>query len=571
MSSIAISVASLVAGMLWNKVLDHATNKLKDGDPTDEKCRQIIARELDDIKSKLDGLARKDLLSSVSFLGDGICLLNLSTQSSKGRTDESDTSCGQKMDVDHQGGGGTVECSGDDPMHSELTSVFNGALLLPMLPNVAGDRRFVDARASFEKAYTKATEAFNNEALSTEDRILATKLRVISRILERLEDPDSSAAFCKLYLQELHDITAVRKTFSTYFRSGGGVKSRFRKTKRAQNVCVVMMINYVLFDYAKKFTKMKVDDIFGWPRIKLAKRTIHPLMLEPDVLSKMERAGVHAPNQFRFRRDNEKWAENATVNSKGEIIVKSRECERFDVINNKGEIRFSFCPVSTDQDTKAADFETLTLTTDEDDNVYIVSRFKPNDGFYHYKLSVLDADGILERQFPLESFTGPGERHHTVCVAVNKDRDIFITKQDEARVFVFDSTGQLKHSFVIEAWHLIKHLSILDENEIIAAELVGKTVGIYTVKGALKRSIETPELHKVCGLAYHHASKAILVLTEVMPACFNVYLLESYSAESGELQQTLPLPGKRNEGYKIISHPSGTVVLLHKMGAIFIY
>jgi hypothetical protein len=45
---------------------------LKDGDVTDEECRRLIVRELDDIKSKLDGLARKDLLSSLCFLKEGV-------------------------------------------------------------------------------------------------------------------------------------------------------------------------------------------------------------------------------------------------------------------------------------------------------------------------------------------------------------------------------------------------------------------------------------------------------------------------------------------------------------------
>lgn len=577
MSSIALGVANLVAGMLWNNVLDHAANRLSDGDSTDEKCREMIVRELEDIKSKLDGLARKDLLSSVSFLSDGICLINLSleeyTQGTPAQQQTKDTERVRPM---------AVPCYDDSAMHCQSeTSVFplETATIqaLQTTRNIASEtERFLAAKSSFNKAYTKATEAFHNEALTTEDRILATKLRVISRILERLEDPDSSAAFCKLYLRQLHDMPAIKKTFSVYFRSG--MKSRFHKSKRAQNVKIVMMINYGLFNYAREFTERKgVDDIFDWPRITLAKQTLHPLMLEPDVLTKIiEKCGVRPPNQFIFSEGNGKLAEHAAVNGKGEIIVKRCECQRFDVIDNKGEIRFSFSSLFCNQDTNAPNFEILALTTDKDDDLYVVSRFKSTKEVYNYKVSVADAKGIYKREFALGFLTGPGERHHTVCIAVNKNKDIFITKQDEARVYALKySRGQPAvswHSFRMEeSWNLISRLCISEKNEIIAAELVGKTVGVYTEEGELRVNIEIPGLHKVCGLAYHYVSRQVLVLTEVMPACYNVYQLQSYSAESGELLHALPLPGKRNEGpYKIISHPRGPVVLVHKTGVIFI-
>jgi hypothetical protein len=44
------------------------SERLKVGDVTDEECRRLIQTELDDIKDKLNGLARKDVLSSLCFL-----------------------------------------------------------------------------------------------------------------------------------------------------------------------------------------------------------------------------------------------------------------------------------------------------------------------------------------------------------------------------------------------------------------------------------------------------------------------------------------------------------------------
>ena len=75
MSSIVTKVFEATIGLLLNKGRDKAAEKLKDGDVTDEKIRELIVREIDDIKSKLDGLSRKDLLASISFFKEGMQLL----------------------------------------------------------------------------------------------------------------------------------------------------------------------------------------------------------------------------------------------------------------------------------------------------------------------------------------------------------------------------------------------------------------------------------------------------------------------------------------------------------------
>ena len=75
MSSIATAVFKATIGLLINKARDTAAEKLKEGDVTDEKFRSLIVREIAQINSKLDGLARKDLLSSISAFKEGIAIL----------------------------------------------------------------------------------------------------------------------------------------------------------------------------------------------------------------------------------------------------------------------------------------------------------------------------------------------------------------------------------------------------------------------------------------------------------------------------------------------------------------
>ena len=76
MPSIITSILSSTVGLLFNKVRDISADKLKDGDITDAKLREIVVRELNSVNFKLDGLLRNNLLSSHCFLQEGVDKLN---------------------------------------------------------------------------------------------------------------------------------------------------------------------------------------------------------------------------------------------------------------------------------------------------------------------------------------------------------------------------------------------------------------------------------------------------------------------------------------------------------------
>ena len=86
-SEIVSSVLKNTVGILVNKFRSQIARRLQEGDITEEECRKLIVRELEDIKSKLDSLSRSFLLSSISFLEEGLdslyfCLGRLKCQES---------------------------------------------------------------------------------------------------------------------------------------------------------------------------------------------------------------------------------------------------------------------------------------------------------------------------------------------------------------------------------------------------------------------------------------------------------------------------------------------------------
>lgn len=218
MTSIVLSIVNLATSAVFDNICDRLANRLTHGDCTDEKCRQMIVRELDEIKTKLDGLARKDLLSSVCFIKDGLCSLDHSFESTEKKKEAHED---EHIKLDY-----VKEClqiDGDEihesspwrdskeDLHSQISILHKAVNRSPETQTVRSKERLISAKSSFEIAYSKATEAFNNESLSTTERILATKLRVASKILQCSEDPPMAIAFCKLYLQQVHELPAVRK------------------------------------------------------------------------------------------------------------------------------------------------------------------------------------------------------------------------------------------------------------------------------------------------------------------------------------------------------------------------
>ncbi len=193
MSEVITDVLKFTFGLISNKLRTYGAEKLQDGGLTDQKFRGWIVRELDDIKSKLDAISRKDLCASISFLQQGVQRLNMSLG-------ESELS---------SPGASSTNTKPAQPSGSVEDAV--------ALANAIGKLRidshelFDLAKESFKETGKQATVAFHNTALSTEDRILASKVRIASGILEHLERTEVAANDCLQYLQELHNMPAIQE------------------------------------------------------------------------------------------------------------------------------------------------------------------------------------------------------------------------------------------------------------------------------------------------------------------------------------------------------------------------
>ena len=543
MSSIIMAILRSTVGLLCDKARDSAANKLKDGDLADEKLREIIVKDLTDIKSKLDCLSLKDLDSSYSFLREGVELLNLALNKSN-------------KDEEASEGPSNETTRG---VNDSASGVFNAVSSLSQAiqsMKVSSGKLFVSAEDCFKASRERATDAFNNKSLNIKDRIMACKLRVAARILESgLDDPKAATTACLLSLKELHGLPAIQEMFAVFFK--GGLKSMLKKAERLENIMSVLSINHALYDFASKYC-IKSPNPFAWPVIELTGRTFHPIINAQEVLKKTSSSEEFVPQLNRVIVDRRICGRGFAVNSRGDIVLLTED--KITIIYGTGESKGVVLPEPTE--TNVVDPWAKDVAIDSNDNVYAVRRFDRRDkngGMkYDFVLYVFDENYKIKHVSVLDFLDITWYPY--VNIAVDKNQNLYMITNWNNQVYICDNEGKLKFKFERDGDYL-RSLTISNNNDVIIVSDDLNAVQIYTTEGNMKSTINVPEGHEAWRVAFHHGICKIIVLTCVGE--HDSLFILSYS-ETGELENSVFFRKPDPEGNytDIKSHPSGPVVVV---------
>ena len=547
MSCIITAILRSTVGLLCDKARDSAANKLKDGDLADEKLREIIVKDLSDIKSKLDCLSLEKLDASYSFLKEGVRLLNLALDKSNEDQKASEGSTNEATRV----------------MNDTASGILNAALSLPQAIQklkISSDKRFISAQDCFRKSHEAATYAFNNKSLSIKDRIMACKLRVAARILELgLEDPEAAITACLLALEELHGLPAIQEMFAVFLK--GGLKSKLKKAERLENMKSVLFINHALYDFAFKYSS-KLRYLFNWPGIQLKDRTFRPILNAHEILTETSTGEEFVQQLMPVGLDWKISAAEFAVNSRGEIILLTDD--KITVINSTGESKDVVFPNPTETNVLVA--RRRSVAVDSNDNVYAIRR-----------LTTRDENGDVKKDFVLYIFDESYNIKHVsvldfldakayllVNIAVDKNQNLIMLTDWNNQVYVCDNLGDLKLQFERDGDYL-RCLSISKNNDIIIASDDGRAVYTYSTEGNLKSTTKLPEDHEVMGVAFHHGICKIIVLTYLRKE--ESFFLLGYS-ETGELENSVFF--SKGHSVDVKGHSSGPVTVKYEDSLIFI-
>ncbi len=553
------AVLKVTFGFLTTKIRKEMTERLKDGDAVHVTCRNLVMRELDDIKSKLDGLARKDLLSSICFLQEGInslyqALSQFESENTAGSTEQATSAEAEDIDLNDSFKHAATFINAIDSCKS------------------SSNERFKSAIESFKLAREKATEAFCNEALSVEDRIQALQVRVTARILEKLEDPDAAVSDCLQYLKQLHDMGPVQKAFSVLI-DGALFFERLRKTTRLNYASSVHLMSQVLFDFARKFTSVRPRCFAEWPTILFDEKSYHPLFGEGSVVEKLEKSGVKVMSPYPdFKFGDKIFPPSSVINSKGDIIAEMSKENTIKIFQpsrsrDSTENR-TFCEISEPEVDMS--YRIVSMDIDAEDNLYVVAAFRENGSQYGDKLCIFDKDGNGKLKCLLPIVL-QNSSYVKLPMAVDKDGEIAILNCDEKNLYTGNVHDELHlKKFKLKTRNELFHtsrgnmrFSDFDGTNIIAAAKTA--VNIFTEEGVLQRKIKIPEGYgSIASVAVNHGKNRILIQTSILAGRFS---LLSFS-ETGELMESLCLKSCDWIEYsKVISHPNGKVAIVGETGA----
>ena len=352
MSSLITAVFKATIGLLVNKGRDKLAEKLNEGDVTDQKFRGLIVREIDEIKSKLDGLARKDLLASISLFKEGIELLYEVFESARPSSEHRAITAAATVGAEQFDIAKEIK-------KLELSSLDESAT-----------RKLGRAKKRFEEARLEAIRAFSNEALELPDRLLAMQYRLMATILETVDNPTDALAACRVCLDELHQVPAVKEYFKVELEEGLRLRARFNKDERRQIIFSVCHANRVIYDVMNMLGSVKRWTL---PYVETGKEKVDPLRNERVVKALKKQGNEHCCLLWSFGQEGEekhklKEPQGIATNTKGQFLVADDEDKTVKVFDSNGKFEFRFKPQNDDARTWLWDV----VTAGEDDRIYLL-------------------------------------------------------------------------------------------------------------------------------------------------------------------------------------------------------
>ena len=426
MSSLITAVFKATIGLLVNKGRDKLAEKLNKGDVTDQKFRGLIVREIDEIKSKLDGLARKDLKTSISHFKEGIELLYEVFESARPSSEH-------KIITEQAA---SVEAF---PLTRKIRK------LEPTSMDESATRLLSAAKERFKDARREATKAFNNEALELPDRLLAMQYRVMATILETIDNPEDCLPACKVCIEDIHDVSGVKECFKVELKKG--FWARLGKEERRKIISTVCFFNRVVYDVtlmARFGNKGQLS--VNWPCVNTGEERVNPLRNQKvdEVLKKqgMEHCCVTPWLLGKEGEEEHKLKDPCGIatNTKGQLLIADNGDATVKVFNSNGMLDFRFNPQTDDTDTKLKIRNVA--TAGENDNIYLLVELKkPGAEKWESEVQVFNKTADLQHKFPVRSWYWG-----RLTVSSGKQGGKILLLTDDV-VYVHEPSGEFVSSF----------------------------------------------------------------------------------------------------------------------------
>ena len=543
MSSLVTAVFKATVGILVNKARDKAAEKLKQGDVMDQRFRDLIKREIDDIKSRLDGLSRKDLLSAIDAFEAAIRYLY------------------QAMDAETDGHATGVRKERYEEKRKDLSSpspadVVGTVALAAEMKNVqisefseATKAALADAEKRFRKAREDATDAFNNESLSTFDRITAIRYRIMAALLESAVETMAAAGDlssvsvkfvlnralpeCEQCLQKLHSMPDVKSNFKVEFgKALLNIKGRFAREERREIILTVFQMNHAIHEVVK--TVGKDTHIWVWPSVDTEDDKIDPVR-DRRVTKVVSKVGVEQSIVTPWLFDQEfEWEHGLIIpsgiasNVDGQFIVIDG-FQAIKVFDRSGHFIHKFRPQSCDSELQGHScvFDVATNVN----STYVLVRPKENRTSSGRAVMVFSNTADLLLTFPVKAMRD------------KSDQELEFSTWEKWLTEGFTPKSLERHVFDVKRE---SRLAVSKTKVLLSRETV---IDIYEHDGRYVRSFGERTLKNVTDVAA--VPDGLVVVMDKGNSSVQVF------TEDGEQQFKFSINTEEQEYYRVTCHPAG--------------
>ena len=446
MSAIISAVLKATIGLIVNKGRDVAAERMKEGDVADQKFRSLIVRDLKEIHYKLDALSQKDLKAAVDFFETGLgCLYKAFDTMRRANVSLGAAQVSERNEEDD-----FKQITLPSDADPEKTIVLADGIKNIQLTELDETTKSLlsDAQEKFRLAVENATHAYNNEALSTFDRITAIRYRVMAAMLKSAAETvrttgdlkstlQKALPECEQCLKKLNSLPAVQNSFKVELSKGLlNIRGQFGKDERMQIISIVCQVNRTVYDAMQTAGKTKDVHVLKWPYVDIGEDQVDPLrdvrviqVLEKSEKVDMEHYCITPGLSFDVKLGGYRNIHCAT-NTLGQFLIAEKWETTVHVYDKNGMLQFSYNAQTDDAKSQFRIEIADIVTEDVGDKIYLLIISAGED-----EVQVLNKTADLQYKFPVEY----GER---LIVSGSK---LVILGPREAHVY--NQNGEFDRSF----------------------------------------------------------------------------------------------------------------------------